>query len=91
MSILPRPPRTAVAPPHTPPLPPDLRPYDDDELTRALRPFAIDYLARVLEARERHGWAGAEALGAARLARFYAIVCASCSELVDKYRREGAL
>ena len=77
---------------HEPPAQvPGLRAYTDDELTLALKPFALDYLARVIEARERHGWAGAEALGAARLARFYAIVCAACSEAVDKYRRDGAL
>ncbi len=69
---------------------PDLRPYSDDELTRALRPFVLDYLARILQARQRHGFDGAEMLGAARLARFYAILHAACSEAVDKYRREGA-
>ena len=79
------------AEPHAPPLPSHIRTYTDDELTAALRPFIFDYLARILEARERHGFAGAEALGAARLARFYAILCAACTEVVDNYRRRGAL
>ena len=74
-----------------PPLPPHIRAYDDDELTLALKPFIYDYLARIIEARQRHGFAGAEALGAARLARFYAILCAACTEVVDTYRRRGEL
>ena len=74
-----------------PPLPPHIRTYTDDELTIALKPFIYDYLARILEARQRHGFAGAEALGAARLARFYAILCAACTEVVDTYRSRGTL
>ena len=78
--------------PHIPPpLPPHIRTYTDDELTLALKPFIYDYLARILEARARHGFSGAEALGAARLARFYAILCAACTEVVDGYRSRGAL
>jgi hypothetical protein len=74
-----------------PPLPPHIRTYTDDELTLALKPFIYDYLARILAARERHGFSSAEALGAARLARFYAILCAACTEVVDRYRRDGQL
>ena len=74
-----------------PPLPPHIRTYTDDGLTLALKPFIYDYLARIIEARQRHGCSGAEALGAARLARFYAILCAACTEVVDTYRSRGAL
>ena len=86
MLRIPQPPPEAVAPP----LPPHIRPYDDDELTLALKPLVWDYLYRTIAARQEHGPDAAEMLAAARLSRFYSIVLAACEMEVNRYRR-GAL
>jgi hypothetical protein len=92
MSILPRPPAAAVAPPYPPPVPGSTpRPHTDPELIASLAPLAEDHLARLVADRERHGAAAATILAASRMARYYNRVHVIVESTVDDARRAGVL
>ena len=64
--------------------------YRDEELRAALTPFVADYLAHLKQNRQAVGRDGANMLAAARLSRYYSLVCVTCMAAAEEWVKGGA-
>ncbi len=69
--------------------PPAPRPHRDPELRAALAPFVADYLAHLAQNQQAHGRDGAAMLAAARLSRYYSLVCVTCLAAAEEWQKGG--
>ena len=93
---------TRALPPPLPPIPPLASPvnpvehppaprhHTDAELRAALAPFVADYLAHLRQNRAAQGRDAANMLAAARLARYYSLVCVTCMAAGEEWLKGGA-
>jgi hypothetical protein len=64
--------------------------HRDEELRAALAPFVADYLAHMARNRQAHGRDGAGMLAAARLSRYYSLVCVTCMAAAEEWQKGGS-
>jgi hypothetical protein len=65
------------------------QPHRDEELRAALAPFVADYLAHLKQNRAALGRDGANMLTAARLSRYYSLICVTCMAAAEEWQKGG--